>query len=72
MAALTGSGMAKLVPGVVAVMGRHVEGWAQAGRVELYEAVRGGAGGKGGRGAAGGGGRDRVTESAGEGRHAKE
>ncbi|PNW77209.1 hypothetical protein CHLRE_10g426750v5 [Chlamydomonas reinhardtii] len=40
MAALTGSGMAKLVPGVVAVMGRHVEGWAQAGRVELYEAAR--------------------------------
>ncbi|KAG2446202.1 hypothetical protein HXX76_000795 [Chlamydomonas incerta] len=40
MAALTGSGMAKLVPGVVAVMSGHVEGWAKAGRVELFEAAR--------------------------------
>ena len=39
MAAVNGRGLSELVPGVAGVMARHVAGWAQAGRVELFQAV---------------------------------
>ncbi|PNW77208.1 hypothetical protein CHLRE_10g426700v5 [Chlamydomonas reinhardtii] len=38
MAAVNGRGLSELVPGVAGVMARHVAGWAQAGRVELFQA----------------------------------
>ncbi|KAG2446203.1 hypothetical protein HXX76_000796 [Chlamydomonas incerta] len=41
LAAVSGRGLAELLPGVAGVMARHVAGWAKAGRVELFRAAHG-------------------------------